>query len=63
MAPARTVAAITTPTTAAAAGRPIFARSGDVNGQLAALEFLVVEHLDGFVGFIGGGHFDERESA
>ena len=35
--------------------------AGDVHGELAALEVLVMEHLHGFVGLVGAGVVDEGE--
>ena len=42
-------------------GWTIFTRAGDIDGQLAALEFFVVEHLHSFVRFVGGRELDESK--
>jgi hypothetical protein len=52
-----------TTTTAAAGTRTIFAWPSDIDGQGPPLEFLAVEHFDGFIGFINTGEFDESETA
>ena len=38
-------------------------RAGDVDRQVATLEFLVVKKLHGLVGFVGTPHFHEGEAA
>ena len=43
--------------------RALFSRSGNVHGQLASLQFFVVEHFNGFGGFFRGGHLDERKAS
>src|SRR5207302_6840865 len=56
---AETAAAATTATGTRGA---LFARSRDVDRELAALKFLAVEHFDRFVGFFRRGEFDESEA-
>jgi hypothetical protein len=56
-------AAATAAAAPAAAGRAIFTGPRDVDGQLAALEFLVVKHFDGLVGVFCARHFHEGEAA
>ena len=64
----------TTPTSAATAtaaiaaattttGRTIFARTGLVHGQGAALKIFVIESLDSLAGFLVRTHLDEGEAA
>jgi len=56
-------AATTTTSSATAAGRTIFARTGDIDGQGPTLEFLVVKHFDRLVGVFRAAHLDKREAA
>src|SRR5947207_14638927 len=46
-------------TTAAAA---LLAGSGDIHGQISTLKFLPVKHLNGFLCFLVGTHFDKAKS-
>jgi len=55
--------AATTTCETIATGRTFFPRAGDVHQDLAALEFLIVELLDGFLRFLGGGVFHEGKTA
>jgi hypothetical protein len=52
-----------TPFAAAGAGRTLFTRAGDIDGDGAALKFFVVELGDGFLRFFGCGVFHESEAA
>src|SRR5438876_5973611 len=61
--PATTETASSASSSAARTRRPFFARPGDVNRKLAALEFLVVKHFDGLVGLLRRGILDEGEAA
>jgi hypothetical protein len=56
------IAAAATATTAAPASRTFFAGARLVNGQGAALEIFLVEHVNGLGGVLLGRHFDEREA-
>ena len=61
---ATTAATATTAiTTTATAARAFFARLGHVNSEGAAIHFLAVQGLDGFVGFLGGPHGDKTKTA
>ncbi len=53
----------TTTTAATTAWGTIFTRTGNVDGQRTALEFLAVEHFNGLVGFISTAHFDKGKAA
>jgi hypothetical protein len=50
-------------TTAAAARRTFFARTRDVDGEGAAIEFLAVHRGNRLLCFLGRSHRDEREPA
>jgi hypothetical protein len=58
-----TAAAAATAAAATLAGRALFAGTGDVHRQGAALEFLVMEHFHGLIGLIGAAHLDKGKSA
>jgi hypothetical protein len=63
-APPVTAAAATTPAPAITerAGSALFARTGDVDRQGAALEFMAVELFDGFLGLVAVRHRNERKA-
>src|SRR5436853_5784938 len=48
---------------AAAHRRAIFARTRDIDCEGPALKWLIVEHFDHLVGFVGRGILDECEAA
>ena len=50
-------------TVAAAHGRPLLARTRDVDGKRPALKCFVMEHFNGLYGFGGRGILDKREAA
>src|SRR5207248_2461226 len=58
-------AATTTTATFTARGTiaGLFARTGDIDGELTSLKILAVEHLDSFIGFFGRGQFNESKPA
>jgi hypothetical protein len=60
---ATTTALTTAAETAAAARRTLFARTGDVHGQVATIEILAVEGLDGSFSRFRSLHGDEGETA
>jgi len=60
-----TAAEVTTRTTTAttAAGRTLFARTGDVDCEGATIELLTVQRVNRFLRFFGAAHGDETETA
>jgi len=55
--------ATTITTTALAAGRTFFARTRNVNAQVATLQILVVEHVNRFLCFFRSAHFNKGKPA
>src|SRR5689334_1052039 len=50
------------PRAAAAAGRAILTRAGNVDRQGATGQFLAVQRVNGLLGFLRGGHGNEGET-
>jgi hypothetical protein len=55
--------AATIPAAATTPASSFFTRTGNIHGQGAALKFLAMKHVDGFLSIRRSGKFDERESA
>ena len=55
-------AATTAKTTATAATRTIFTRTSKIHSERASAVILPMEHCDGTLGFLGGGHLDKAKA-